>query len=239
MKGLSILSILFICLFSVSANAQEETYSEKKIGRNTERGFYLGDAKHGSWITESDNGTPIKVETYKEGLKHGVFLTFDIRAGYLTKQEFYQNDTLQGLQVEYYAVNKPKTKYTYRKGLITGKGYIYYENGPVMEESNYMYGLKDGISKWFDENNKQVAQYDYKNGEFNGTNYMYFPNGNVKTEKNYKNNILNGEFKELYPTGKLKTLGTYVNGLKHGDWIEYDTRGQETGKKTFENGEEK
>jgi antitoxin component YwqK of YwqJK toxin-antitoxin module len=53
----------------------------------------------------------------------------------------------------------------YVSGKLEGTVRIFYENSKLMEESLYKNGLRDGVSKWYDQEGNLTIQYEYKNGE--------------------------------------------------------------------------
>lgn len=50
-------------------------------------------------------------------------------------------------------------------GKLEGLVKIYYDGGKIMEEGAYQNGLREGISKWYDQNGNETITYKYKNGE--------------------------------------------------------------------------
>jgi antitoxin component YwqK of YwqJK toxin-antitoxin module len=42
---------------------------------------------------------------------------------------------------------------------------VYYDGGKIMEEGVYQGGLRDGVSKWYDQNGNVTITYEYKKGE--------------------------------------------------------------------------
>ncbi len=240
MKMFKVFTIIaFFLVLGFSAHAQKNGFVEEAKGGNTEKGYYINDKKDGAWVTETRNGDVSKIESYRNGVKDGVFIDFDRKKGFVSKKAYFKEGRLNGLEISYSSSNKPLSKINYTNGVINGKKTLYYDNGKMQEDSYYRDGKKSGISKWYDQNNKLIAIYSYKDGKFDGVNKTFYPNGNVQKEETYVNNISEGPYNELFQTGKKKVTGSYKNGLKDGEWITYDAHGGIKETVVFENGDRK
>ena len=241
MKRFSVFAIItFLVVAGFSVFAQEKNgYAEEVKGGYTDKGYYIDGEKDGAWVTEMRNGNIFKIESFRNGIKEGVFIQFDQKKGFVSKQSYYKNGRLNGMEVSYSKANKPQSKIHYKDGVNDGKKMLYYDNGKMQEDSQYKDGKKTGMSKWFDQNNKLIAIYNYKDGFFNGTNKTFYPNGNVQKEETYVNNVLNGPYQEFFQTGKKKVTGSFKDDLKEGEWMTYDAHGQVTETITYQNGERK
>ena len=49
-----------------------------------------------------------------------------------------------------------------------GKWTLYYENGKVNAEGNYINGKKDGTWTWYDMNGRKTDEQTYTNGSISG-----------------------------------------------------------------------
>jgi antitoxin component YwqK of YwqJK toxin-antitoxin module len=239
MKRFNVFAIIVLFVitgFSASAQEDKNGFSEETKGSYVDKGYYVDGKKDGAWVTETRNGNIFKIESYRNGVKEGVFLKFDQKKGFVSQQEYFKNGQLNGLKVEYSKANKPQSKINYKDGVIDGKKTLYYDNGKMQEDSQYKNGKKTGLSKWFDQNNKLIAIYSYKDGNFNGANKTFYSNGNVQKEETYTNNVLDGPYQEFFQTGKKKVTGNYKDGLKDGEWVTYDAHGQVVETVTFDKG---
>jgi len=162
------------------------------------KGNYLNDKKDGAWVTYSAKGTITKIESYKDGKKEGVVITID-ENGYYRGEANYHNDLLDGVSRTYAVGARLMSETYYKNGMPYGLKKTFYENtNKLQEETNYVNGLRNGVTKWYDSNGKLVAEYVYKNGKFEGVNKTYSTNGVLITEETFQNNLQNGAYKEYY-----------------------------------------
>ncbi len=95
--------------------------------------------KEGCYIELNSNGQFVKRISYHHDLRHGEYK--ELNYSNVKEVRFYQNDKLED----------------------TVK--IYYDNGKVMEQGLYKNGIRNGISRWYDQEGKLTIEYEYKNGE--------------------------------------------------------------------------
>lgn len=88
---------------------------------------------------------------------------------------------------------------------------LYYENGQIKAEENYIKGVQEGRYR------------------------IWYENGQLESEGNYIKNYLEGEFITYYKNGKLKSKGELKKFLEDGTWLEYDEKGHGV-KKIYEKG---
>ena len=101
-------------------------------------------------------------------------------------EEFYKNDTLDGLFLQWYDDGLPKVEGQYIDGLFDGK-WVYYDvygkvvgvgnftngtgvqkgwwpNGNIKREIPYLNNQKHGIEKWYDEDGKLEKEIRHLSG---------------------------------------------------------------------------
>lgn len=192
-------------------------------------GNYYNDQKNGSWVSYHPSTDPpliSRTDSYINGRKNGPGTETD-RTGYITKQENFTNDTLDGISVVYANGGHAKWVATYRNGKLNGVKKLYnQENFKIQEEGNYVNNLREGITYWYFLEGEKSIQYTYKNGLLEGKMKTFYRNGNINSEGTYKNNELEGDYFEYYEDGKPKNIGKYVKGKKEGLWKEYDENGK-------------
>jgi antitoxin component YwqK of YwqJK toxin-antitoxin module len=195
---------------------------EEKLTPGTTKGVYVNDNKEGVWVSYGANGNLIKIENFTKGLHDGITVEIDQR-GYLLSETYYENDLPEGVAKRYYYGSNPASIITYHKGKKNGSYKVYYENsaGKLMEESNYVDDIKDGMSKWYTIKGDLIAEYKYKMNSLEGVQKSYAEGNKLLSEQTYKDNVENGPYIEYYPDGKTKVEGVYVNGKKSGNWKEY------------------
>ena len=226
---------------------------EEKSSTGTSKGLFVNDLKDGLWVSYGTNGNLTKIENFSKGRHEGIVVEIDQR-GYLLSETYYENDLPEGIAKRYFYGSNPASVISYHQGKKNGPYKVYYENsaGKLMEESNYVNDIKDGLSKWFTIKGDLVAEYNYKMNSLEGVQKSYAEGNKLLSEQNYKNNVENGFYKEYFAGGKLKiegqytdgkktgvwkefteegslfSEGSYVNDLKEGKWIEYDAAGKPT-----------
>ncbi len=192
-------------------------------------GNYLNNQKNGAWVNYHPGTTPpvvSQLESYVEGEKNGISLETD-RVGYIIKQEYYANDTLNGIVSVYTNGNQLRSETTYVDGKLNGIKRLYnQENLKVQEEGMWVNNLREGLTKWYFNEGTVSIQYTYKKGILEGEMKTFFRNGNIDSKGTYKNNELEGEYVEFYEDGKPKTVGSYSKGKKTGTWKVYDENGK-------------
>lgn len=78
----------------------------------------------------------------------------------------------------------------YENGQKQGKWLVYGRNGVIIQEDNYVKGLRTGASKSWYLNGKPESYAEYRMGSLNGKKILYDKYGNKIYEAVYKNNIL-------------------------------------------------
>ena len=120
--------------------------------------------------------------------RHGIFSKFNPN-GQLMETARYRNDTLDGNRVIFYeATGDTNVVETYNKGRFEGPYRVYYENGKLELEANYV------------------------NNVMEGEVHKYYETGELMEVVNFQDNEENGPFKEYYANGNVKTEGFYMNG---------------------------
>jgi antitoxin component YwqK of YwqJK toxin-antitoxin module len=132
-------------------------------GLKSADGYYLNNQRHGTWTEYQTNGIIKSITSYYKGKKEG--LCVEMNNGQMTKRFYYHNGLRHGDYKEFISTSL-KEERNYVNGKIEGVVRIFYDyNSKLMEEGNYKNGLRDGISKWYDQDGKLAIQYEYKNGE--------------------------------------------------------------------------
>lgn len=223
-----------------SQNKKQGLWQDTTFG-NVSKGYYVDSKKDGMWITYNSKNVITKMESYKNGLKHGTFAFLD-DYGYYKSEATYKNDNLNGPQRNFAAGGRILKEEYYLNGSMHGLKKVYYEqNNMILEESYYKYGLRDSIAKYYNSNGNLIAIYPYKMGNFEGVVKTFYSSGNLQSEETYSQNISNGAYKEYFDDSlkKVKLSGQNINGIKEGKWIEYDIDGKVIKTTTYKNGEEK
>lgn len=247
MKKLFVISFLML-LVSVMSFAQSSPNftdaSGKKLGlweekspAGASKGEYVNDQKNGCWTSYALDGKLIRIENFKNAIRHGIAVDIDQR-GYLVSEMYYVDNQLEGTAKKFFYGTNPASTIDYVHGKMNGMKKIYYENsaGKIMEESKYKDDLKDGPSNFYTIAGDPIAEYNYVNNQLQGNQKTYYPGKKIMSEQEFLNNLENGINKEYYENGTLKSEGKYVKGAISGLWIDYNEEGKKTAEGNFVDG---
>ena len=98
----------------------------------------------------------------------------------------------------------------YNNGYLVGKSVAYLSGTQVViEETEYVNGVKHGLYSRFYDNGVPMIETYYKNDRLNGSYVHYYPNGIVKEEGLFKDGGKVGEWKIYDISGNLVSTDTY------------------------------
>jgi antitoxin component YwqK of YwqJK toxin-antitoxin module len=162
------------------------------------------------WIFFNENGDTLQKVNYIMGKKNGYTLTyntdynFPLHRGVIIQEELYVNDSKEGI-----------SRY-------------FYSNGKLKESVHFVNGLRDGLSKEFDDKGNIVSISTYRRGSLinrerinrydthglkQGVWKEFDSNGMLLREFNYDKGVLNGFYKEYNLLGELTLLLRYDKGV--------------------------
>lgn len=101
----------------------------------------------------------------------------------------------------------------------------YHSNGTVAEESVYVNGIRNGVSREYDSEGEIIGGGIYVEGTL-------MESGKTDQQGKYQ-----GYWELYYADGSLRAKGAYVDGLKDGEWIYYFESGEMEQKGSFKMGE--
>jgi antitoxin component YwqK of YwqJK toxin-antitoxin module len=135
-----------------------------EAARVVAQGTLLKGLREGTWTEFTVNGLIKKVVPFVHGKKEGLYIEFNDN-GQLLKRISYHNDLRNGEYREYTYSNLKESRF-YRNDKLEDTVKIYYDNAvAIMEKGVYKNGIRNGISRWYDQNGKVTIEYEYKNGE--------------------------------------------------------------------------
>ncbi|NJN50207.1 MAG: toxin-antitoxin system YwqK family antitoxin [Polaribacter sp.] len=158
-----------------------------------------------NFYDESSSLHPIAIKEFKE-TTDSVLTKFYTIKGVLQSQGNFIGKNREGKWIYFFADGKKMSIEYYKNNLLNGLLTNYYPNDYVAEETNFLMGLKHGLSS------------------------KYTSDGILIEAVNYQKNILEGEAKYYDLKGNLKEKGIYKNGQKFGKW-EFYLDGELTEKK--------
>ena len=108
-------------------------------------------------------------------------------------------------------------------GLAHGKGTIYYKNGSILYDGDFVDGKYEGNGR---ENYENGTHYigQFLGGYRHGKGVMYYNNGSILYEGDFANDIIEGNGKLIRENGTYY-IGQFLNGLAHGKGVMYTKNG--------------
>lgn len=238
---------LFLLFGAFIANAQD------KINQLDDKGN-----RHGLWRGTHKESNRVRYEgTFDHGKETGIFKYFDdTKAGtVIATRDFSKGDSScyavfydqKGNKVsEGKLVNKlPEGEWKYyhfeskqlmsqefyKVGKLNGVRKVFYKDGTLAEETNYILGIKEGTSKTFSEKGQLIDAHIYKNGQYDGVASYYDGLGNKMYEGNYVNGKRVGTWKFFEKNKVIKQ----VKAAKFSqELIKYEQRNAKEASKTLE-----
>jgi len=100
---------------------------------------------------------------YTNGKKNGPYIEVS-ESGSVQEKSWYVNDELQGERIKFNRT-RVKEESFYVDNTLHGKRSLYYDNGKIQEEGNFVNGKRDGIVRWYNQEEQITIQTEYDNGE--------------------------------------------------------------------------
>ncbi|MBB3697601.1 hypothetical protein KMW28_05405 [Flammeovirga yaeyamensis] len=249
-----IFCLIFVIAFGVNGQSKErtliKTYYDDWAGIVAEEFYVLDgdsnriDGEYKRYFPGSDN--LIVKSNYKDGELNGDFYEF-FENGRVHFKAKYKNGLKQGEYVSFYVEGAKKTVAHFKQDKMVGtmkkffpngtvqiehnisKNYWkeYYPSGKLMNESEMLGEVRNGVTKVYDQEGNLKQKGTYKEGKIDGKYYTYFPKSTtVQKESDFVDGKLEGESKEFYTSGVLKQVIPFENNIEHGLRLEYYESGQ-------------
>lgn len=214
-KILGLLTLTLTLLFGFSTeniNAQNDYNKTDNHGR-----------RQGKWIDFHDNGKIRYTGEFKNNEPVGEFLYYSEDGTLFAKNKHIKKTHI--CESEIYSPEGniiAKGKYCDKKKIDKWE-YFSEKNGALILVENYENGKIIGKSIAYSPINQAVIEEtEYVDGLKNGVYNKYYDNGKIMVKANYKNDILDGEYVSYYPNGVVKEEGLFSEGQKIGEWKTYD-----------------
>ena len=192
--------------------------SRERINRRDPEG-----RPNGLWKWFYEDGSLKEEGTFKNGLRNGIFKTYD-RQGNLLTIEKYVDDILQESAEEV-------ARLEYRRD--------FWPDGKVKTEATYRQGLPEGIRREYDREGNITTSYVFRQGILLAEGVLdaaglrqgfwkeFYPNGTIKSQGNYKDNLRIGVWEFYYPDGAIEQKGNFDSkGNPDGRWVWFYNGGQ-------------
>lgn len=225
-KYLYILILIF--LTSLKIEAQTDSIYYKKFyydsGKISSEGFIENGKPNKYWKTYYPNGN-LKSEGNRENFKLDSTWKFYKPDGELKLVINYKQGLKHGLRITY--LPDKTLEENFEEDKKHGESRIYYENDSLWKVIPFENGLQEGKAYEYARDGRIITITHYKNGFINRTEYInrkdqqgrkhgtwkyYYPNGNIKRIENYTFGVKSGYFKYFNLEGNLKKVEKYYNG---------------------------
>ncbi len=222
--------IFVLLLFTGPVYAQDEIDTTREFvqffyadGNLASEGYIENNKPNGYWKNYHQNGK-LKSEGNRTFFQlDGLWIFYD-QDGDTLELINYRKDMKNGYHILYEYTNKDSnTKYrtlVYKELYFNDKKELvseYYKNGFLFREVYYTNGLRNGISKEYNEDGQLVTILNYRNNILINSEEINRLNGEGKKH---------GVWKTFHMNNQLKSESYYENGLLEGLYKEFDNRGQ-------------
>lgn len=182
--------------------------------------------RQGKWIGYHDNGQISYKGQFKNNEAVGEFLYYSEDGVLIAKNKHHKNSNITDSEM-YSPSGKVIAKGSYVNKKKQGQwDYFSAEDGSLILTENYNNGLLSGKSIVYLAGTQIVVEEtEYVNGIKHGLYSKFYDNGVPMIEAAYHQDHLNGSYIHYYSNGIVKEEGLFKNGAKVGEWKTYDTEG--------------
>lgn len=133
--------------------------------------------------------------------------------GILTeKYQVIQDSIKHGEYYSFYPEGNIFEASHYNMGELSGQRKLYFQDGTVEIEENYVEGVIQGPYHTYYKNGKPNVSCNYNHGVLEGLVRKFYNTGELMEEVTFQDNVENGPFTEYYKNGTAKWKGTYIDG---------------------------
>ena len=152
--------------FKGNNTAYSRQYGEEE--KLAAEGKYIGTKRDSTWTFYDADGNVVSRETYKNGKKHGVSITY-FENGKKAEITRFENGVKEGEWRQFYETGQPKAKGTYVNGKLQGEVTYFEPNGRPGIKGQYSRGLMHGTWYYFDDNMKVEKKQEWRYGKLLST----------------------------------------------------------------------
>lgn len=198
-------------------------------------GYFKNDRKEGQWYSYYKNGNISSITNYLNGDKDGFYEEYDF-SGKKRTETFYKKDLLMQNSLldstgRIYSIDSLKNgngvikRYNqngslamnaeFKSGLWKDTVVTYNMRGIKTFVGFYVNGVREGVSRSYDDFGVLKSEIQFQNGDNNGPAKFYNEEGKLEKLETYINDRLE-KIDYYYPNGKLKSELEYQNGDRNG-----------------------
>lgn len=132
--------------------------------------------------------------------------------------------------------SEKRVKWIHGAFIDHGPWTLWYENGQIQAQGEYVDGKLDGVyQEWYD-NGQLRARGHYSKGSKEDLFILWDLQGAKTHEWHYVANKQHGMRTIWYPNGRMKSQVKFIDGRMHGKLVEWDEEGQITKEVIYVNG---
>ena len=217
------LLLMIVCFIPLPVIAQSvKPETDTVINRIDENGL-----KQGCWVTHYENGNKKYEGFFKDDKPAGTFTRYYQDKGIQSILEFRDNGQKASAKI-YYNNGNLAAEGEYVEQLKHGewKYYSYYKSTLSYTE-NYNHGEKHGISTVYYPSGKVSEILNFSNNKEHGNWIQYFENGRISLKSTFKEGKLHGDYMQYHPSGMSFVTGKYNQNKRDGEWFVYDEKGEQ------------
>ena len=243
MKLKSLLAVVFACIISLGAWAQNDisvgeiTIINLGDGRILHRSIYNENPINGEHRIIDGHKPEYKLAEFKDGLYDGKYEHY--KNNKLIEKGVYKEGRKNGTFFEYYSDGKIKSETSFANGKRDGLRKTYFTNGKPETVQGFKDGVEDGVfQKWDWETGELRIDKKYKDGKEHGKQFVYASSniGDLIIVSHYENGVQTGEYSETWTNGITHEKGQYKDGKKDGIWLRFHKSGKPEASTTYKNG---
>ena len=218
MKKLTKIFALFLTLLTLLFS--ENIYAQNNYNKTDKQG-----RRQGKWIEYHSNGQIRYKGQFKNNEPVGEFLYYSENGNLFAKNKILKNNVTES------EIYSPEGKVVAKGKYINKKKqdrWEYYseEDGSLILVENYNNGNLVGKSEAYLAGTQLVIEEtEYVNGMKHGFYSRFYDNGVPMIEAYYHNDKLSGNYIHYYQNGIVKEEGLFKDGAKVGEWKYYDISG--------------
>ncbi len=148
-------------IYSAGSDTSSATLYDEE-GQKIAQGKYAGQMKTGEWNYFTE-GKLVSSETFQYNLKNGLAKKY-YQSGELLEESNWKNNLKDGLYKAFYKNGKSYLECMYKLGMLDGWCISFYPNGGMETETFYKNKLREGDSKYYDEEGKLCYMLKYNKG---------------------------------------------------------------------------
>lgn len=149
------------CTF-LGGTSKVKTILFDENGKKAAEGLFIDQQKDGVWTYFNEKGMKIKVETYKMGVKHGLWQTYSSQTGILLEDKTYDSGELNGVVSEFFINGDIQSRISYIKDKRNGLAETFYSDSILCSKGNYHNDIPVGTWDNYDGDGKlrKTIEYD-------------------------------------------------------------------------------